>query len=47
MAVFGSIGLAIIYGFKVNVSIALLSMVNHTALSNNTQSSDAEKPVIT
>ncbi|XP_011302333.1 putative inorganic phosphate cotransporter [Fopius arisanus] len=34
MAVMGSIGLAIIYGFKVNVSIAILSMVNHTALRN-------------
>ncbi|KAG8034578.1 hypothetical protein G9C98_007654 [Cotesia typhae] len=32
MAVMGSIGLAIIYGFKVNVSIAIVAMVNHTGL---------------
>lgn len=32
MAVLGSIGLAIIYGFKVNVSIAIVAMVNHTGL---------------
>lgn len=28
----GSIGLAIIYGFKVNVSVAIVAMVNHTAV---------------
>ncbi|XP_078044963.1 major facilitator superfamily transporter 3 [Augochlora pura] len=32
MAVMGSIGLAIIYGFKVNVSVAIVAMVNHTAV---------------
>lgn len=32
MAILGSIGLAIIYGFKVNVSIAIVAMVNHTAI---------------
>ncbi|XP_066586133.1 putative inorganic phosphate cotransporter [Prorops nasuta] len=32
MAILGSIGLAIIYGFKVNVSVALVAMVNHTAV---------------
>lgn len=30
MAAMGSIGLAIIYGFKVNASIAIVAMVNHT-----------------
>lgn len=32
MAVLLSIGLAIIYGLKVNLSIAIVSMVNNTAL---------------
>ncbi|KAL6258390.1 hypothetical protein P5V15_010348 [Pogonomyrmex californicus] len=32
MAVMGSIGLAILYGFKVNVSVAIVAMVNHTAV---------------
>lgn len=32
MAILGSIGLAIIYGFKVNVSVAIVAMVNHTAV---------------
>ncbi|XP_015126787.1 sialin [Diachasma alloeum] len=40
MAVLGSIGLAIIYGFKVNVSIAIISMVNHTALNDGSNSTD-------
>ncbi|XP_063972860.1 putative inorganic phosphate cotransporter [Diachasmimorpha longicaudata] len=39
MAMLGSIGLAIIYGFKVNVSIAIISMVNHTALNNGSSNS--------
>lgn len=32
MAIMGSIGLAILYGFKVNVSVAIVAMVNHTAV---------------
>ena len=39
MAIMGSIGMAIIYGFKVNVSVAIVAMVNHTAvrlMSNET-----------
>ncbi|KAL7304111.1 hypothetical protein TKK_0003569 [Trichogramma kaykai] len=32
MAIMGSIGMAIIYGFKVNLSIAIVAMVNHTAV---------------
>lgn len=35
MAVLGSMGLAILYGFKVNASIALVAMINHTALKLN------------
>ncbi|XP_043276500.1 putative inorganic phosphate cotransporter [Venturia canescens] len=32
MAILGSVGLAIIYGFKVNVSVAIVAMVNKSAL---------------
>ena len=32
MAIMGSIGLALIYGFKVNLSIAIVAMVNNTAV---------------
>lgn len=32
MAIMGSIGLAILYGFKVNTSVAIVTMVNHTAV---------------
>lgn len=32
MAVLGSIGMAIIYGLKVNLSVAMVGMLNHTAL---------------
>ncbi|KAG7209306.1 hypothetical protein KM043_015417 [Ampulex compressa] len=35
MAIMGSIGLAILYGFKVNLSVAIVAMVNHTAHTNN------------
>lgn len=34
MAVMGSIGLAILYGFKVNASVAIVAMVNHTAVKS-------------
>lgn len=40
MAAMGSMGLAIVYGFKVNASIAIVAMVNHTAVdkkSNTTK----------
>ncbi|KOC59597.1 Putative inorganic phosphate cotransporter [Habropoda laboriosa] len=36
MAIMGSIGLAIVYGFKVNVSVAIVAMVNHTAVKLST-----------
>lgn len=35
MAVMGSIGLAILYGFKVNISVAIVAMVNHTAVKSH------------
>ncbi|KAK3911807.1 Sialin [Frankliniella fusca] len=34
-AVLGSIGFAIIYGLKVNLSVAIVAMVNHTALAQS------------
>ncbi|XP_034257092.1 sialin [Thrips palmi] len=34
-AVLGSIGFAIIYGLKVNLSVAIVAMVNHTALQQH------------
>lgn len=47
MAIMGSIGLAIIYGFKVNVSVAIVAMVNHTAvkLSTSRQSGNASNVI--
>lgn len=33
LAVLGSIGMAIIYGLKVNLSVAMVAMLNHTALA--------------
>ncbi|XP_012535774.1 putative inorganic phosphate cotransporter isoform X1 [Monomorium pharaonis] len=35
MAIMGSIGLAILYGFKVNASVAIVAMVNHTAVKSH------------
>lgn len=32
MAIMGSIGMGIAYGFKANISVAVVAMVNHTAL---------------
>lgn len=37
-AILGSMGMAIIYGLKVNLSVALVAMVNHSAISNETKS---------
>lgn len=41
MAVLLSIGLAIIYGLKVNLSVAIVSMVNYTAIGLDTENSHA------
>ncbi|TDG46593.1 hypothetical protein AWZ03_007031 [Drosophila navojoa] len=32
LAIMGSIGMAIVYGLKVNLSVAMVAMVNHTAI---------------
>lgn len=45
LAVLGSIAMAIVYGLKVNLSVAIVSMVNHTAVEsenehNNTGTED-------
>lgn len=34
MAILGSIGMAIIYGLKVNLSVAMVAMLNHTGISH-------------
>jgi len=34
VAIFGSMGMAIIYGLKVNISVAMVAMVNHTAVAD-------------
>lgn len=48
MAIMGSIGLAIIYGFKVNVSVAIVAMVNHTAVKLSTlHQLDTENTTVT
>lgn len=44
LAILGCIGLGIIYGLKVNLSVAIVSMVNHTAIdilnNNNTNNNE-------
>lgn len=34
MVILLSVGLAIIYGLKVNLSVAIVSMINHTAVND-------------
>ncbi|CAH1639038.1 unnamed protein product [Spodoptera littoralis] len=41
LSVFGSIGFAIVYGLKVNLSVAMVGMLNHTALKKAQGDSDA------
>ncbi|XP_065161518.1 sialin [Atheta coriaria] len=44
LAVLGSLGMAIVYGLKVNLSVAIISMLNHTALSyENRRHTPADK----
>ncbi|XP_040164425.1 sialin [Anopheles arabiensis] len=38
LAVLGSIAMAIIYGLKVNLSVAMVAMLNHSALAHNAAS---------
>lgn len=45
MAIMGSIGLAIIYGFKVNVSVAIVAMVNKTAVKRMAEHDDVPSAV--
>lgn len=40
LSVLGSIAMAIIYGLKVNLSVALVAMVNHTAVGHAHEDSD-------
>lgn len=42
MAIMGSIGFAILYGFKVNASVAIVAMVNHTAVKLLSHDSEAD-----
>ena len=39
-AVISSIGMAIIYGLKVNLSVAIVAMINHTAVVRHTTDND-------
>lgn len=34
LAILGSIGMAIIYGLKVNLSVSMVAMLNHTAVGH-------------
>lgn len=40
LSVLSSIGMAIIYGLKVNLSVAMVAMVNHTAIKSLASDSD-------
>lgn len=34
LAILGSMGMAIVYGLKVNLSVAMVAMLNHTAIQS-------------
>ena len=38
----GFIGFALVYAMRVNLSVAIVSMVNQTAINNKTDSNDTE-----
>lgn len=44
LAILGSIAMAIVYGLKVNLSVAMVAMLNHTAIK---LSSDVHNQVLT
>lgn len=44
LAILGSIAMAIVYGLKVNLSVAMVAMVNHTALWQTVQNNTEIKP---
>ena len=46
-AILGCFGMAIIYGFKVNLSVAIVAMVNQTALKEDTSADDEHNISIT
>lgn len=41
LAVLGSIGMAIVYGLKVNLSVAMVAMLNHTAVGHGSHGGGA------
>ena len=41
-SVLGGVGMAIIYGLKVNISVAIVAMVNHTAIGANSNGQNTE-----
>ena len=41
-AFLGGMGMAIIYGFKVNLSVAIVAMVNQTALKSSNEASNPD-----
>ncbi|CAH0720449.1 unnamed protein product, partial [Brenthis ino] len=43
LSVLGSIGMAIVYGLKVNLSVAMVGMLNHTALEQSVHKSQVEE----
>lgn len=45
LAVLGSIGFAIVYGLKVNLSVAMVGMLNHTAINLTLESKSEHKNV--
>lgn len=46
-ALVGFFGFAIVYGMRVNLSISIISMVNHTAINSNTNKTLTDEcPVI-
>ncbi|XP_022917023.2 sialin-like [Onthophagus taurus] len=46
VACLGSIGMAIAYGLKVNLSVAIVTMVNHTALELSNSQVQSDRPPI-
>ena len=46
LSVLSSIGMAIIYGLKVNLSVAMVAMVNHTALKNSSSIASVESTTL-
>ncbi|XP_022227411.2 sialin [Drosophila obscura] len=45
LALLGSIGMAIVYGLKVNLSVAMVAMVNHTAIKELNELQHGSGPV--